>query len=269
VCLCNARTDNASDARFKRLLLSALAALLIITISPVLSYAGRPFSTEDAGVAVNGVFQTELSFDYARADADGHYSFLLVPITGISHDIEFSVEVPAMFMADDAEMAGGISDINLVMKTMIFQEKDMSPALLLKTWIKFANGDISRGMGSGDEDIGFSGVATKALLDFVLHANLGYVFTGKRVDNTADDVILYGIACEYSLSQRIKIALELYGESNPHFDPSVFKHHILNPLTGIVLYINEMVYLDSAFRIGINRGEMTEYGFTLGATLNF
>ena len=124
-----------------------------------------------------------------------------------------------------------MNDINLVIKTLIIPEREYMPTFLLKTQVKLSNGDERKGLGSGDEDIGFAGVLTKQLGAFIVHANLGYTFVGKKErPNSFKNYILYGFAFEYSINEKLKIVGEIYGESDSHSDIGSFQHHILNPL---------------------------------------
>jgi len=230
------------------------------------SYAARPLATEDAGVAGKGAFQIEVSEDYAKQDNnDKAYTFLFVPIYGLTERIELSAEFPyVLIRPKEGDKEEGLSDINLVLKTLIIPEGKIKPAFLLKTQVKLSNGDEKRGLGSGDKDVGFVGVTTKILRPFTIHANFGYTFVGRKTDGSLKDYILYGIACEYSLNKKIKIAGELYGESDSHFDIGTFKHHNFGPLIGLTYQLTGKIILDTAFYSAIADGKGSEYGLTLG-----
>ena len=58
-----------------------VAAVLILAVLPLVSWASRPFVTEDAGVAGRGTFQVETSWDYFRwHNNDREQALLFVPI---------------------------------------------------------------------------------------------------------------------------------------------------------------------------------------------
>lgn len=253
----------------------------LVTISAILlwlelfsgiqqSYAGRPFSTEDAGVAGKGIAQLELSAEYARQDnGDKDYTFLFVPIYGITERLEFSVEFPYRLtrpeVGDDEE---GFEDVNLVLKGLIIEEGDKTPAFLIKAVLKLDNGNEGKGLGSGDKDLSIVAVATKVIGPLTLHANLGYTFVGKDYDLILKDYIIYGITGEYAVGEKVKVVGELYGESNSHFDVDAFHHHDLQALLGMTYQWKEKVMADIALKVGLT-DDSPDYGFTAGLSITF
>ena len=74
-----------------RILLLGFVWILVLGNS---SFAYRPFGTEDAGVAGKGVVQTETSFDSLKwNDGKTERNFLLVPIYGLTDNLEVSAEI--------------------------------------------------------------------------------------------------------------------------------------------------------------------------------
>lgn len=246
-------------------------SFIVLTFGFNPCYAGRPLTTEDAGVADKGDFQLEVAADYTEQDNnDKNYLLIFTPIYGITETMELSIEAPYIFIRPEKGHNGqGFSDINVVLKTLIIPERGTNPAFLLKTQIKLSNGDDGKGLGSGDEDVGLVAVISKVLEPFIIHANAGYTFVGEKTDDSLKDYMLYGIACEYYLNGKVRIAGELYGENDSHFDAGAFKHHILNPLIGLTYQLSEKLVLDMAFKIGIASGKKPEYGLTFGMAVNF
>ena len=245
-------------------------SLMIQIFWSVPSHADRPLNTEDAEVTDKGFFQIEVGIDCEKQFNKKNYSIIYVPIYGLTERMEFSIEIPYSLITPNTGFSRkGLSDINLVIKDLIIPEEEIMPAFLLKTQIKLSNGNVKKELGSGDKHIGFVGVATKTFESFTLHTNLGYTFVGSKADNSLKDYILYSIACEYYLRKKMKIMGELYGESDPHSNPSSFKRHILNPLMGLSFQLNEKVILDYAFKVGITRGKKSEYGIVFGLSVSF
>ena len=235
------------------------------------AYAGRPFSTEDATVAGKGAIQQEVGIEPVwQEKRDKKYTFSSASIYGLRDGMEFSVEAPyAIIEPKEGNKESGFDDMTLVLKTVLFPERDDMPQFLLKTTLKLANGDEDRGLGSGDEDIGLSIAATKNTGPATLHANLGYVFTGDKFDNTLHDYLLYGLAGEYSLNPRLSIVSEIYGETSSHHDTSAFKHYVLNPLLGLTYGVTETILFDIAFKLGIEDDKEPERGIITGLSLSF
>ncbi len=245
-----------------------LAFVLLVKINDV--QAGRPFATEDAGVAGKGIFQLELGREYAdQSNDDNEFFFQFVPIYGLTERLELSVELPYKFVpVSEGEDISGVEDAILALKTLIVEEGERIPALLLKTVVKFDNGDQNNGLGSGDTDLGFVAVATKGIDGLTLHSNIGYTLTGKDFDPAFRNYILYGIAGEYVLTEKANLMAEIYGESNSHFHIGAFKHHDLQMLLGLTYQLPEMFVIDSGLKIGLLENS-PDFGFTLGVSINF
>lgn len=235
------------------------------------AYAGRPFSTEDAGVAGKGVIQEEFGIESVwQEKGDKKYAFSSASIYGLTEGMEFSVEAPYMIIEPkEGEKESGIDDMTLVLKTVLFPERDDMPQFLVKTTLKLANGNEDRGLGSGDEDIGLSVVATKNTGPAIFHANLGYVFTGDKFDTTLNDYMLYGLAGEYSLTPRLSIVTEIYSESSSHHETGAFKHYVLSPLLGLTYGLSEGILFDIAFKLGIEDDKEPERGIITGLSISF
>jgi len=233
------------------------------------AYGGRPFMTEDAGVAGKGVMQLELGSEYAKqSNGENESSLQFVPIYGVTDWMELSAELPYKFAEDSGnDDMNGFEDMLLGLKTQILKE-ERAPALLLKTVVKFDNGDESNGLGSGDMDIGFVAAATKRIGDLTLHANIGYTFVGNDFDPNFTNYILYGVAGEYSFKEKINLMAEIYGESNSHFHIGAFKQHDLQTLLGLTYQLTEKIILDSGIKIGLLENS-PDLGLTLGLSINF
>lgn len=210
----------------KTFLCFVLTVILLMKTNGAL--AGRPFMTEDAGVAGKGVMQLELGSEYVKqSNGDNEYFLQFVPIYGLIDWLELSLELPYKF----AEVRGnddinGLEDVLLGLKTLILKEES-APALLLKTVVKFDNGDESNGLGSGDMDVGFVAAATKGMGNLTLHANIGYTFVGNDFDPNLKNYILYGVAGEYSFTEKINLMAEIYGESNSTIAESLLREIVI------------------------------------------
>ena len=255
--------------KLKYLIIGIQIGLLLFTTK--VSYAARPLSTEDARVAGKGSFQIEIGSDFVNmGNRENEYTFLFVPIYGITERLEISAELPYSLINHNVDnQRNGFSDINFVLKDLIIPEGDFTPAFLLKTQIKLANGDVRKGFGNGDIDVSLIFVLTKELRKFTFHLNPGYTFVGKKVDNSLNDYILYDAACEYALNKKLKITGEVHVESDTHYDKGIFKHYNLNPLAGLIYQLNGKTIFDIGFKTGISHGKILNHGLTLGMSISF
>lgn len=251
----------------KGCLLGVLSLLTAITICPVESFAYRPFITEDAGVAGKGVIQFEGSWDYLSWDNDDKENvFLLVPIYGITERIELSLEIPYLLHNPQEEKSErGIGDINIVGKFLLFEEKDLYPAFTVKGVVKTDSGNEDKGLGAGDWDYSVAAVTSKTIGDFMFHAMLGYTFVGDNSDENISNIYLYGIAVDYSFTERLHLVSEIAG--NRHPDRSEDRDPI-SGLLGITYAISEKIILDSGIRYGFN-DSVPKWNFLMGVSITF
>ncbi len=235
------------------------------------AFAGRPLSTEDAGVVGKRSLAAEIGFEYARQDnKDNNYGISLVPIYGLTEYMQFCAGLPFNIKCHkDESCEAGLGDITLSLKTLLSPEKEIMPAFALKTDLKLANGNNDKGLGSGDEDFRFILAATKVISPVTLHGNIGYTFVGTKADSSLSNAVLYGVALEYALTPKLTIVSEAYGESDSQFDTGAFDEHKINPLIGLTYRINEKMILDAAFKMGICHEEKTEYGIIGGMSISF
>ena len=232
------------------------------------AYAKRPFSTEDATVADKGALEIEAGFEYTRQNnSDNNYNILVVPCYGLTENIQLGVEIPFDIIRpkDDANEEG-LGDITLVGKTLIFPEKEKTPSFLLKTAVKLETGDEDKGLGSGDEDVSFIFAATKSLGQNTIHANIGYTFVGNDFDDTLKDLLIYGVALEYFMTDELSLVSEIYVESDDNFNKD---SHTINPLIGLTYQATEKIRFDAAFKTGIRYNQKTEYGIISGISISF
>jgi len=249
-------------------LVSALTFLLLMKVNH--TFAGRSFSTEDAGIAGKDVTQLELGSEYAeQKNGNKEYFLQFIPIYGITEHLELSAELPFKFSeVKKGNDIRGFEDITFALKALIVKEGKNNPALLFKTIVKYDNGNQDSGLGSGDKDLGFVVAASKEICNFTLHSNIGYTFAGKDYDSSFKNYILYGIAGEYSITEKTNLLVEIYGESNSNFHVGVFKQHNLETLLGLAYQLTEKIVIDSGVKIGL-LDNSPDYGLTFGLSMNF
>lgn len=254
------------DMLKKSLVLSGL--LLFFVVGKVSAY--RPLGTEDAGVAGKGVAQTEVSWDYLKWNDDelNHESvFMLVPIYGLTENLELSVEIP--YLIHDLKGGSsqeGIGDVNLVAKYLLIEEGEKNPAFAVKGVAKLDNGDYDNGLGSGDKDYSLFAVASKAIGPVTLHGQFGYTWVGDEEDSNLRDITLYGLAIDYALTEPFHILAELNG--NRHPDQTAEEEDPRNALAGVTYKVSDNLTLDAAYRWGLS-DSVPDWSTTVGASITF
>lgn len=246
-----------------------LASMLILLSSgEILAY--RPLGTEDAGVAGKGVAQAEVSWDYLKWGNDevkNENVFLLVPIYGLTENLELSVEIPYLVhnlkIGDSEE---GIGDINLVAKYLLIKEGEKTPAFVVKGVVKMDNGDEDKGLGSGDKDYSIFAAASKTLGEVTLHGMFGYTWVGDKEDKNLRDITLFGIAADYALTETFHILAEING--NKHPDRTAEEDDPRSALAGITYKVSDHLTLDAAYRWGLS-DSVPDWSTTVGASITY
>jgi hypothetical protein len=229
--------------------LSLIALMVLFMAENTLAY--RPFGTEDAGVAGKNVFQTEISFDYLKwSDNKLERNLLFVPIYGLTDNLELSVEIPYLFHQPPIGVSyNGFGDISLVLKGLMLNEGKNFPALTAKGVVKADNGDFNLGLGSGDKDYSLFAAATKTAGKFVFHGQIGYSWIGKGKTSILRDITLFGLAVDFSVSDKLHLLAELNGNRHPDSaatgDPSAW-------LLGINYKLSDKIIFDAAGKWGLS-----------------
>lgn len=250
----------------KRAVLAGL--FLFLMIGDVFAY--RPLGTEDAGVAGKGVAQSEVSWDYLRWDnneVDHENVLLLVPIYGVTENLEISMEIPYLIhdlKGGDSEE--GVGDINLVAKYLLIQEKERNPAFAVKGVVKLDNGNEDKGLGSGDKDYSLFAAASKTIGQVTIHGQLGQTWVGDEKDSNLRDITLYGIAFDYAMTEPLHILAELNG--NRHPDSTAEEGDPRNALAGATYKLSDNLTFDVAYRWGLS-DSVPDWSTTMGASITY
>lgn len=241
--------------------------LILFFVAPNYIYAYRPFITEDAGVAGEGVAQLELSYDYITWSGDENEGQILcVPIYGAWERGEFSLEVPYLFHNfSDTGYVRGSGDINLVGKLLVMNENRWIPTGVIKGVVKTDSGNMNSGLGSGYFDYTIAGVLTKSFENLMLHLTFGWTLIGHGKDDELRNIYLYGAGVDYSLIEKLHLVAEITG--NRHPDRSVSEEQVQSAL-GMIYVLNKSLSFDTAFRAGLSRVSPL-WSTTLGLTLSY
>lgn len=241
-------------------------ALLLLTTA-VNTFAYRPLGTEDANVAGKGVAQTEVSWDNLNwKNGDKEDVFLLVPIYGLTENLELSVEIPYLYRRPASGTSEeGTGDINIVAKYLLVPGGAEHPAFAVKGVVKMDNGDYDKGLGSGDRDYTVIAAASETIGQLTGHAHFGYTLTGKKKNGNLRDITLYGVALDYAASDAFHLLAELNGYRHPD---STVKEDPRTALAGITYKVSENITFDAGYRWGLN-DSVPEWGTTVGATITY
>lgn len=265
-CLANRRGLHALG-HISALLVCLCASLgTALVIFPTGTLAYRPLTTEDAGVAGQGVAQLELSWDYLRWGHDDHEQTLLfVPIYGLTRRIEVSAEIPTMIHHLEECSHDGLGDVSLIGKVLLVPEGPRWPALAFKGVVKTPSGDATRELGSGDWDYSVVGVASKSSGEATLHAMAGYTLVGDNGNADIRNIGLFGIAFDYRFTDAWHVVTEVSG--NRHPDRTITENP-MSALAGVTYAVSPHLTIDGALRVGLNDA-VPGWSVTTGASITF
>ncbi len=242
-----------------------LAPYSLLLANPV--FAARPLITEDAVVAGKGITQLEVGIDYIKVGNKGEGTTLIVsPIHGVTEDTEFSLILPYIFGRPDTPSGvDGWGDISFIMKHLVIAEDGKIPALLLRMALKLPTGDEEKGLGTGDTNVGFSGILTKGFGSATVHLNLGYTFVGDQDEDSDNNEVNYGVAGEYIIGKRTTVVGEIYGLYHPEYKAKEIERRAL---LGLTYRLDDTFTIDLAGKRGLDSAS-DEYGFIGGVTITF
>lgn len=215
----------------------AFAAGFCLTLAAAVSAQQRPLLTEDVDVIRPGVVRIEAGFEFLqdqrfplsglRGDllklADMRLSF------GMSPNVEFQIEwtahnflsidsrgpsaVPLKLGANQSDV-NDVGDVTLWMKMKLRNETARGPGLGFRFGVQLPNTNQALGIGSNTTNFFGMVTAGKRFLDRRLNVfgNVGLGILQAPVDRfTQNDVLLYGLAGMYEVSDRINLVAEVNG----------------------------------------------------------
>ena len=249
---------------FSIFLLLATCYLLLATSA----LAARPLVTEDAVVAGKGITQFEAGLDYTKLkDVGEGTALLLSPIHGVTEETEFSLRVPYILgRPESPSKVEGWGDTSFIMKHLVAEENKNTPAFLLRMAIKLPTGDKDEGLGTGDTNVGFLGAITKNIGPSTIHLNIGYTFVGDQKGEANDkNELNYGIAGEYGIGKKTKVAGEIYGLYHPDYKAEEIERRAL---IGLTYRLDDTFTMDIAAKRGLEDAS-DENGLIIGVTVTF
>lgn len=216
---------------------SSLTLFFIMMLAALARAQQRPLLTEDVDIIKPGVIRIESSVEFLqnqtfpisglRGDlmklADTRLSF------GMAPNIEFQIEwtaqsflsidrrgpsaIPLKLGANDSD-TNDVGDVTLWMKMKLRNESRRAPALGFRFGVQLPNTDRSRAIGTNTTNFYGMITAGKKVLDDKLNVfgNIGIgILQAPLAEFTQNDVLLYGLAGIYTLTDRVNLVGEVNG----------------------------------------------------------
>jgi len=229
-------------SKIARGLRSAAAALAILSCAVFCQAQQRPLLTEDVDVLPPGVIRIEAGIDFMQ-DAQFPLSGLTGDLTrigviginvGLSPNVEFQIEgVAQNFLSINTanpnpavlrnfvagtDSTNGTGDFTLATKIKIRNEGRRMPSLGFRFGVELPNSNETRGIGVNQTNafgvllVGKKFGRRQRLNTF---GNIGIgILTAPLAQFTQNDVLLYGAAGIFRLTDRVNVAAEVSGRAN-------------------------------------------------------
>lgn len=190
-------------------------AFFIFTVNA--GWAGRPLVIDNADPVGKGQFELELGVAYESDAACDHAEVPLGLSYGLIDNLQVDFSLGGQLEERD-EATGrdrecGLGDLELSGKWKFYDETELLPAQAFVVAVKIPTADDSSGLGSGETDYDVSWIASKTVNEKTsVHLNAGYAWIGEPSGEDVGDVVHYGIALDYQLTEAVQWVGEVFAE---------------------------------------------------------
>lgn len=139
----------------------------------------------------------DLTLGYSRGDfntgQDSKLSQLRITYGQVMEHYDFSVEVPYLFLSDSFGDESGLGDVTLRAGRTLGDKNPDADNLYVSVAIKLPTASDSKGLGTGEADVGSFIRYTHPINKMNLSLLGGYIITGDSVIQVYHDIFVYGI----------------------------------------------------------------------------
>ena len=273
----------------RRYRLPAVLAALSLLLSISARAQNRPLQTPDAETVPTGTLRAEVGFDFLQ-DVDFPASGLSGDLTslgniemrmGVGRIVEVDLEgviqnfldvkqqSPSMIPLHltGASSTRDVGDFALYTKILLVSEQKHRPAFAFRFGFQMPNSDQARGIGLNTTNVFASFIAQKHFgkLNTWAEAGIG-ILQAPLANFSQNDVLIYGGAFTYPLSQRVSLAGEVNGRYNDRtIDTALLGTESRSQARfGVQIFAGGFQW-DVAGVAGLTRRDPST-GFTLGVT---
>lgn len=242
-------------------------AALLVCVS--MAMAGRPLSTNDAEPLGKGEWELELAIAHVNEPDCRHVDVPVALIYGLIPRLEVAVGFGGQF--EEKENGGGrtafeesLSDLTLGFKWLVLDRDKVFFDHALAGGIKIPVADDAEGLGSGQFDYDLTWIISRPIndrADFLF--NIGYTWFGDRDDEDFSNLLHYGPAITYQLTDKFQPVAEILFET-----PVDGGKTSVGANVGVRYALTESVTLDAACGCGL-AGDWPDWTATVGMTWGF
>ncbi|MCC6580773.1 MAG: transporter [Phycisphaeraceae bacterium] len=229
-------------------------------------WAGRPLETDDSDPVEQGHFEVEAGFAYERDGHDNHYEAPMGLTFGLLPRMEIGVGFGGVMeqRESDSRNVESFSDIELGGKLKLLDQDTAWFDQAVAASVNLPLADDEDDLGSGYVDYDVSWIAQRTLGEkTALLFNLGYTWVGEDDADEDTDVLHYGPAVTYDLTDKLQPVAELLFETPVEGGKTAAGFNV-----GVRYMLTDAVTLDAAIG-GHVAGDWPDLLVTTGLTWGF
>lgn len=240
----------------------ALAAMVAMAVISTTAWAGRPLVIDDAEPVARGQFELEAGGRFIGDRHFDHWDYLSNLAYGLVPRLELGVGFGGLFEERMHESEGGLrhrehthdwADVtpNIKWKPLDADQAWADHALAFTLKVPTANYD--KGMGSGELDYDLTYIVTKPITEKMGgHLNVGHTWVTDPPGEDLDDILHYGVALDYQLTDTLQLVGEAYANTPLH----TAQNTLIIVSSGARWEVVEDLVLDFAVGTDVRRGDM-------------
>ena len=193
---------------------ATLFAGLLLTVSTT-TIAGPPLETETARLPKQGTLEAGAAIEFQTSSEGTETAVPLEFEYGLTDWLTVLVE-PVFITAirpKSGENATGVGDLEVTLQGLVVNEREYVPALAIAAEVKIPTATNSL-IGTKAFDYSPYLIASKRFGAFDAHINIGYAFLGNPTDVKLHNIVTYGAAGEYHLSDTWDLMAEVIGNTS-------------------------------------------------------
>ncbi len=242
--------------------LSCLTALLLAASHP--AFAAHPLNTDDAGVQGAGGIQLEMNTDWSKQSGEAGHVGAMTFTYGVTDKLDLFFNLPQTFQSPNGT---GVGDVSVGAKWRYYEADGL--ALALKPELFMPSGEESKGLGSGRNGLGLTGIASYETGPWTLHGNLGLRYSPYKLETDQETkrktIWRASAAVWYGVNEQWRLVADTGVAQNQDASSRTLPSYAL---VGAIWSPNKTVDIDAGAKFGLNKAEVTRQ-FGVGVTLHF
>jgi hypothetical protein len=189
---------------------------LFVLLSQGTAFAVSPLVTDDADTVEAGKLQLNCDFFVVRTGSTTLYSVPPNPVMGLTSRLELGAIFGYQWRSGSGSTfatrdADGVTDLTVAPKFRIWQGLEDKLKVSGRMDVKLPTASGSRGLGTGDPDVGLVGIATYKVGKTSFDSNLGYYAIDSSRADFGNDRWFIGEAVRHELNRQWTVVAEAYG----------------------------------------------------------